>query len=46
MTYVKKVKIFHSDDSNTLEDDANAFLAREIEAGFSCMVYYSEPVEE
>lgn len=75
MTYVKKVKIFYSDNSNTLERDVNAFLSKEIEAGFSiisiqyqtfqfqleriylnemseltvgfsCMVYYSEPVED
>lgn len=72
MTYVKKVKIFCSNDEGLLENKLNDFLSKEIEKGFhiisiqyqltseydasplidcavitySCMVYYSEPVEE
>lgn len=71
MTYVKKIKIFSSNNDAVLENMVNVFLSKEIERGFSimsiqyqiisnddpntvgysavkysCMVYYSEPVED
>ena len=37
MTYVKKIKIFSSNNDAVLENMVNVFLSKEIERGFSIM---------